>query len=65
MEVPQGKCENISIDYVDGLPRSKKGNMGMWVIIGRLTKSAHFSPVKSERTASWLATVYPQEVGQF
>ena len=65
LEVPQGKCENISIDYVDGLPRSKKGNTGIWVIIGRLTKSAHFSPVKSERTASWLATVYPQEVGQF
>ena len=61
----KGKCENISIDYVDGLPRSKKRNTGMRVIIGRLTKSAHFSPVKSERTASWSATVYPQEVGQF
>ena len=56
MEVLQGKCENISIDYEDRLPRSKKGNTGRWVIIGRLTKS--------ERTASWLATVYPQEVGQ-
>ena len=65
MEVPHGKCENISIDYVDGLPRSKKRNTGMRVIIGRLTKSAHFSPMKSERTASGSATVYPQEVGQF
>ena len=52
LEVPQGKCENISIDYVDRLPRSKKRNTGRWAIIGRLTKSAHFTPVKSERTAS-------------
>ena len=36
------------IDYLD----QRKGNTGRWVIIGRLTKSAHFSPVKSERTAS-------------
>ena len=47
-----GRGKSITKDFVDGLPRSRKENKRMWVIVGRLTKSAHFTPVKSERTAS-------------
>ena len=39
----------------------KKGNTGIWVVAYRLTKSAHFIPVKSKRTATWLASVYLRE----
>ena len=62
LEVPQWKWESISMDFVDGLPRSRKGNTSIWVIVDRLTKSAHFIPVKSKRTASWLASIYLREV---
>ena len=47
-----GRGKSVTKDFVDGLPRSRKENTSMWVIVGRLTKSAHFTPVKSERTAS-------------
>ena len=58
LEIPLWKWESVSIDFVDGLPRSRKGNTGIWVIVDRLTKSAHFIPVKSRRTAAWLSSVY-------
>ena len=62
LDVPLWKWESISMDFIDGLPRSRKGNTSIWVIVDRLTKSAHFIPVKSKRTASWLASVYLREI---
>ena len=35
------------MDFVVGLPRSKDGYDSIWVIVDRLTKSAHFLPVKA------------------
>ena len=37
------KWEHIAINLVIGLPR---GNKAIWVIVDRLTKSAHFLPMK-------------------
>merc|ERR1712080_247960 len=62
LEVPLWKWESISMDFVDGLPRLRKGNTGIWVMVDRLTKSAHFIPVKSKRTVSSLASVYIREI---
>ena len=38
------KWEDISIDFIVGLPKTSKGFDSIWVIVDRLTKSAHFSP---------------------
>lgn len=62
LEVPTWKWEMISMDFIDGLPRTKKGNEGMWVIVDRLTKSAHFIPVKATRTAASLAEIFLKEI---
>ena len=35
------------MDFVTGLPRSRDGYDSIWVIVDRLTKSAHFLPVKA------------------
>ena len=61
LEVPQWKWDNISMDFIDGLPRSRRGNTSIWVIVDRLTKSAHFIPIKSRRTVSSLASLYLKE----
>ena len=50
------------MDFIDGFPRSKKGNTSIWVVVDRLTKSAHFIPVKSKRTTPWLAAIYVHEI---
>jgi len=50
------------MDFIDGLPRSRKGNESIWVIVDRLTKSAHFIPVGSNKTAASLAQLYVKEI---
>ena len=62
LDIPQWKWEDISMDFVDGLPRSRRGNESIWVIVDRLTKSAHFIPIKASRTAMTLASIYVKEV---
>lgn len=46
LTIPQWKWEHITMDFVMGFPKSAKGNDAMWVIVDRLTKSAHFLPVR-------------------
>ena len=46
LEVPIWKWNSISMDFIDGLPRSNRGNESIWVIVDRLTKSSYFIPVK-------------------
>ena len=58
LEVPTWMWEHISIDFIDGLPRTKTGNEGIWVIVDLLTKSARFIPVEPTRTSSKLAELY-------
>ncbi|GKC44842.1 putative reverse transcriptase domain-containing protein, partial [Tanacetum coccineum] len=45
-EIPVWKWERITIDFVSGLPRTPSGYDTIWVIVDRLTKSAHFLPMK-------------------
>ncbi|KAJ0914905.1 putative nucleotidyltransferase, Ribonuclease H [Helianthus annuus] len=61
-EIPKWKWEQISMDFVIGLPRSQRGNDTIWVIVDRLTKSAHFLAIKETDKFSTLAEVYLKEV---
>ena len=42
LPIPGWKWEEISMDFIVGLPTAQKGNDSIWVIMDRLTKSAHF-----------------------
>ena len=44
--IPEWKWGEITIDFVMGLPKSKKGNEALWVIVDRLTNFALLLPVK-------------------
>ncbi|GKE28792.1 putative reverse transcriptase domain-containing protein, partial [Tanacetum coccineum] len=46
LEIPVWKWERITMDLVSGLPRTPSGYDTIWVIVDRLTKSAHFLPMK-------------------
>jgi len=43
------------MDFVTGLPRSPKGHKAIWVIVDRMTKTAHFIPVKMTYSLDQLA----------
>nr|XP_009799734.1 PREDICTED: uncharacterized protein LOC104245771 [Nicotiana sylvestris] len=47
IEIPEWKWERITMNFVTGLPRTLRGYDSVWVIVDRLTKSAHFLPVKT------------------
>jgi hypothetical protein len=58
LPVPAWKWEDISMDFIVGLPRTSKGHDSIWVIVDRLTKSAHFLPVSTKFTAMQHAKLY-------
>ena len=45
LEVPVWKSDDISMDFVLCLTRTRAGNDTLWVIVDRLTKSARFIPM--------------------
>ena len=47
LSIPGWKWEEISMDFIVGLPTTQKGFDSIWVIVDRLTKSAHFIPIKT------------------
>ena len=62
LEIPNWKWEQVSMDFIDGLPRARRGNESILVMVDRLTMSAHFIAVKSTRSASSLAEIYMREI---
>jgi hypothetical protein len=46
------------MDFVVGLPRTPAGYDSIWVIVDRLTKVAHFIPVRTNYTGAKLAKLY-------
>jgi hypothetical protein len=62
LEIPTWKFENITIDFVVGLPHSPRGKDAIWVVIDRLTKVAHLLPMKTTNSASDLVPLYIKEV---
>ncbi|KAA0042442.1 putative Retrotransposon protein [Cucumis melo var. makuwa] len=74
LSVPGWKWESVSMDFITGLSRTLNGHTVIWVVVDRLTKSAHFIPGKSTYTArlqlalgtrlDFNTTFHPQTDGQ-
>ena len=58
LPLPEWKWERITMDFVVGLPKTQKGHDSIWVIVDRLTKSAHFLAVKTTYTVAQYAQMY-------
>ncbi|GJZ83579.1 putative reverse transcriptase domain-containing protein [Tanacetum coccineum] len=61
-EIPQWKWENITMDLVTKLPKTAVGKDTIWVIVDRLTKFAHFFPMREDDTLEKLIRQYLKEV---
>ncbi|EOY31663.1 CCHC-type integrase [Theobroma cacao] len=62
LPVPEWKWEHIAMDFVTGLPRTSGRYDSIWIVVDRLTKSAHFLPVKTTYGAAQYARVYVDEI---
>ncbi|GJR37676.1 putative reverse transcriptase domain-containing protein [Tanacetum coccineum] len=56
------KWENITMDFIAKLPKTTSGQDIIWVIVDRLTKSAHFLPMKETDSMEKLTRQYFKEV---
>ncbi|GKC45888.1 putative reverse transcriptase domain-containing protein [Tanacetum coccineum] len=61
-EIPVWKWERITMDFVSGLSRTPSGYDTIWVIVHRLTKSAHFLPMNKMDSMEKLTQLYLKEV---
>jgi hypothetical protein len=62
LKVPEWKWEEIGMDFIVGLPRTRYGYDSIWVIVDRLTKVAHFIPVKTTYTGVKLTELYNSRI---
>jgi len=62
MKIPKWKWEEVGMDFIVGLPRTQKGYDSIWVIVDRLTKVAHFIPVKTKYNGPKLAELYMERI---
>ncbi|GJX94432.1 putative reverse transcriptase domain-containing protein [Tanacetum coccineum] len=61
-EIPEWMWEKITMDFVTKLPKMTNGYDTIWVIVDRLTKSAHFLPIRETDPMEKLMKLYMKEV---
>ncbi|GJS84651.1 putative reverse transcriptase domain-containing protein [Tanacetum coccineum] len=61
-EIPEWKWDKITMDFITKLPRTKSGHDTIWVIVDRLTKSAHFLAIREDYSTERLARLYIDEI---
>nr|GEY17101.1 putative reverse transcriptase domain-containing protein [Tanacetum cinerariifolium] len=57
-EILEWKWDNITMDFITKLPKSLQGSNTIWVIVDRLTKSAHFLLIRENDPLDKLASYY-------
>ena len=62
LPLPEWKWDMVTMDFVTGLPTTSGGKNAIWVVVDRLTKSAHFLAVKKTDRADQLAQTYISEI---
>ncbi|GKC72124.1 putative reverse transcriptase domain-containing protein [Tanacetum coccineum] len=62
LEIPEWKWEKITMHFVTKLPTTANGYDTIWVIVDRLTKSAHFLPMSENDPMEKLMKLYIKEV---
>ena len=62
LEIPEWKWKQVTMDFVSGLPRTRQGHDSIWIIVDRLTKSSHFTPVRTTHTIDKLIELYIQNI---
>ncbi|GJR15358.1 putative reverse transcriptase domain-containing protein [Tanacetum coccineum] len=61
-EIPTWKWERITMDFVTKIPKTSNKHDIIWVIVDRLTKSAHFIPTRATGSMETLTKLYIKEI---
>jgi hypothetical protein len=64
LPIPEWKWEVVTMDFITKLSRTNKQHYSIMVVVDKLTKAAHFIPVKLTRKATNIADVYMREISR-
>ena len=62
LPIPEWKWEVISLDFIIGFPLTQKQHDSIMVVVDKLSKSAHFIPMKSTYKAVNVADIFLKEI---
>jgi hypothetical protein len=62
LKISEWKWKEIGMDFIVELPRTLKGSDSIWLIVDRLTKVAHFVPIKTTYKGTQLAELYISQI---
>jgi transposase InsO family protein len=62
LQIPQWKWDEIGMDFIVSLLRTRAGYDSIWVVVDRLTKASHFIPVKTTYNSAVLAELYMSQI---
>jgi hypothetical protein len=62
LPISSWKWEDISMDFIIGLPSTSQRHDSIWVIVDRLTKTVHFFPVHTTYNAKKYAEIYLDQI---
>ncbi|KAD2805327.1 hypothetical protein E3N88_38704 [Mikania micrantha] len=62
LEIPKWKWEHITMHFITKLPRTAQGYDTIWVVVDKLTKSAHFLPIHESYSSERLAEIFVNEI---
>jgi ribonuclease HI len=62
LPIPSWKWDDISMDFIVGLPLMSRNHDSIWVVVDRLTKTAHFIAINSTYSAKDYAEIYLDRV---
>jgi hypothetical protein len=62
LPIPSWKWEDICMDFIVGLPNTSRHHDSIWVIVDRLTKTAHFLSVHTTHKTEKYAEIYVDQI---
>ena len=62
LPIPSWKWEVISLDFITRLPRNQNQNDSIMVVVDKLSKEAHFIPIKTTYKAANIADIFLKQI---
>jgi hypothetical protein len=64
LPIPEWKWDVVTMDFITRLPRTSKQHDSIMVVVDKLTKAAHFIPLKTTHRATDVADIFLKEVAR-